>query len=163
MQRIHPCATLDAALNALDNGGRFYHLFSDARDEVIDAGELARAAGVIGDRQKVWLYFDMALADLSSDHTEQVVRRLSPALREQRARHRPRSIDPADLAGGGVDAGDAVVVTGIPHYTNDESHFRGFITMVTPVTALIPIIEVYQTYLLETGGDAGSRGCSGSG
>ena len=46
MKHIVPYRTLKGALNALDNGGRFYNVFTKAKDEVITDSELCKAAGV---------------------------------------------------------------------------------------------------------------------
>ena len=46
MRQIKPYQTVWGARKALDNGGRFYNLWTHAGDNVVDAGELARAAGV---------------------------------------------------------------------------------------------------------------------
>jgi hypothetical protein len=45
MRAIEPYKTVRGAAKALDNGGRFYNLLTQAGDKVVDAGELARADG----------------------------------------------------------------------------------------------------------------------
>ena len=44
MQGIVPYQSGEAALEALDSGGRFYNIFSDASDGEITAAELAKVA-----------------------------------------------------------------------------------------------------------------------
>ena len=51
MRELVPYKTLHGAQKALDNGGRFYNLFSAAADAIIEPSELARAAGSLSRRQ----------------------------------------------------------------------------------------------------------------
>lgn len=64
MREIMPYKTLSGARKALDNGGRFYNLFAKAGDNVVESGELARAAGIHSTDTKALLYFEMALMAL---------------------------------------------------------------------------------------------------
>jgi hypothetical protein len=64
MRQIQPYQTAWGARKALDNGGRFYNLWTQAGDNVIDSGELARAAGVHSSDMRAFLHFEMALMDL---------------------------------------------------------------------------------------------------
>ncbi len=67
MRQIKPYRTVQGARKLLDNGGRFYHLWSKSGDDVVDVGELARAAGVYSSGTKAFLHFEMALMDLPAE------------------------------------------------------------------------------------------------
>ena len=58
MRQIKPYQTVWAARKALDNGGRFYNLWAQADDNVVDAGELARVAGVHASDMKAFHHPD---------------------------------------------------------------------------------------------------------
>jgi hypothetical protein len=67
MRQVRPYRTIQCARKSLDNGGRFYHLWTKSGDDVVDAGELARAAGVYSSDIKAFLHFEMVLMDLPAD------------------------------------------------------------------------------------------------
>ena len=46
MQKIIPYRDYAGALEALDNGGRFYNIFTHAKDDEVSLAELAKVAGV---------------------------------------------------------------------------------------------------------------------
>ena len=45
MREVIPYSTVEGAARALDNGGRFFNLFSRINDDVVDSSELSKAAG----------------------------------------------------------------------------------------------------------------------
>ena len=77
MRKIMPYKTQRNALAALDNGGRFYNIFTEADDGEISTAELARVAGAFTDKQKMFLYLDMALAGLDQDAAHIVINSMS--------------------------------------------------------------------------------------
>ncbi|MGD8499894.1 MAG: hypothetical protein PVJ86_04560, partial [Phycisphaerales bacterium] len=90
MKQIVPYKTLQGALKALDNGGRFYNVFAKARDEVITDSELYKAAGVFSRQTHAFLFFELALSDLSEAGRDQVIQHLSPELRSSYLEQRPK-------------------------------------------------------------------------
>jgi hypothetical protein len=74
MRQILPYKTLQGALNALDNGGRFYNVFTKAKDEVITDNELYKAAGVSSGKAQAFLFFELALLNLPDTDKNQVIR-----------------------------------------------------------------------------------------
>ena len=95
MRQIQPYQTAWGARKALDNGGRFYNLWTQAGDNVIDGGELARAAGVHSSDMRAFLHFEMALMDLSEQQKTEVRSLLSPALQARLQESRPRVLKPS--------------------------------------------------------------------
>ena len=81
MKKITPYRTLQGALNALDNGGRFYNVFTKAGDDVITDSELYRAAGVYSGQDKAFLFVEMALSKLSEAEKSKLIQQLLPKLR----------------------------------------------------------------------------------
>jgi len=83
MREIVPYRTLTGAMKALDNGGRFFNLFADAADDVIEPSELARATGSLSLGAKAFIYFEMALLDLPQEQRAETIALLKPELRQK--------------------------------------------------------------------------------
>jgi hypothetical protein len=145
MRQLVPYRTVQGARNALDNGGRFYNLMARAGDDVVDGGELARAAGVYSADIKAFLHFEMALMDLPAAQKAEVLSLLSPDLEQRLQKSRPRVLQPSVVESEG-SAGDPAIVTGYPVYVEDRTQLQGFIVMVTPVIMMIPIMDQFDVY-----------------
>jgi|GEM_PF-457619 len=150
MKKIVPYKTKHGALKALDNGGRFYNLLTDADDGKIASAELAKVAGVFTDKQKMFLYLDMALAELDPGDADAVIQSMSLELRSAYSQYRPAHYTPHQATKQGKASASATV-TGIPHYVKSSSDFVGFI-MIPIVTGkattftMVPIIDYYDVY-----------------
>ena len=150
MKQIVPYRTLQGALNALDNGGRFYNVFTRAKDEVITDSELCKAAGVFSCKAQAFLFFELALSDLSQADRDQVIRRLSPELRSAYLRKRPKHME-IEVFEQAARETDAVVVAGYPVFLEDKTRLSGFIMIpvstgkVTTFT-IIPIFDKFDVY-----------------
>jgi hypothetical protein len=145
MKEIQPYRTVQSASRVLDSGGRFYNLWAKAGDQVIDAGELARAAGVYSAGADAFLYLEMALADLPAEQAEKVLALLSSDLRKKRDAVRPTVLRPSLVESTG-SSGRSAIVTGYPSFVEDRTELRGFVIMVTPVIAMIPIMDQFDVY-----------------
>lgn len=116
-----------------------------AGDDVVDAGELARAAGVFSSETKTFLHFEMALMDLTDEQQTAVLSLLSPDLRQRLEAKRPRVLMPSLVESDG-SAGVPTIVSGYPAFVEDRSEFQGFIVLVTPTVMLIPIVDQFDVY-----------------
>ena len=145
MRQIKPYQTVWGARRALDNGGRFYNLWTQAGDNVVDTGELARAAGVYSSDMRAFLHFEMALMDLPERQKAEVRSLLSPGLKNRLQKCRPRFLNPSMVGSDGA-SGVPAIVTGYPSFVEDRAQLQGFIVMVTPVIALIPIMDLFDVY-----------------
>jgi hypothetical protein len=145
MRELVPYKTLHGAQKALDNGGRFYNLFSAAADNIIEPSELARATGSLSLGTKAFLFFEMALMDLPPDQRAKTTALLSPDLRKRFEKERPRALLPSLVEPEGKD-GISAIVSGFPVFVEKKSQFRGFIVMVVPVIMLIPITDQFDVY-----------------
>ena len=150
MKQIVPYRTLQGALNALDNGGRFYNVFTKASDEVITDSELYKAAGVFSGKAQAFLFFELALSDLSEIDREQVIQCLSPELRSAYLKKRPKHTE-IEVFEQEAQETDAVIVEGFPVFLEDKTQFSGFVMI--PICAgkvttfmMIPIFDMYDVY-----------------
>ena len=80
MKDVIPYTNYTSALEALDNGGRFYNLLTKADDEEISLVELAKVAGVFSDKQKMFLFYEMAVQDLTASDQQSLFTNLSENL-----------------------------------------------------------------------------------
>jgi hypothetical protein len=145
MRQITRYRTVQGARKALDNGGRFYNLWARAGDDIVDSGELARAAGVVSSDARAFLYFEMALMDLPGEKRAEVLALLSPDLKLRMENNRTSVLHPSVVEYRGV-AGNSAIVTGYPVFVEDRTQFTGMIVIVTPIIALIPIMDQYDVY-----------------
>jgi hypothetical protein len=150
MRKVKPYRTFHGAARALDNGGRFFNLFTRAGDDVVSRAELARVAGVTGGVTGALVFFEMALCELGEGDRSRLVAMLEPKLR-RRLRDEPvESIAPERFARNAV-AGRPYIVEGRAKKVASKTGISGFIFI--PVTAgnvtsfsMIPITEVYDVY-----------------
>jgi hypothetical protein len=150
MKKIAPYKNKRFAIAALDNGGRFYNLFTHADDGEISASELGKAAGVFSSRQQMFLYLEMTVAELGEQSVSDIYKHLSPSLKESARKYKPVHYSPAEAATKGK-ASKSAIVTGTPTYIESCSDFSGMIMI--PVCAgkvttfvMVPIIEQYDVY-----------------
>lgn len=157
MKHIVPYKTLQGALNALDNGGRFYNVFTKASDEVITDSELYKAAGVFSGKAQAFLFFELALSDLSKADRDRVIQCLSPQLRSTYLTQRPKHTK-IEVFEQAARETDAVIVAGFPVFLEDKTQFAGFIMIpictgkITTFT-MIPIFDKFDIYEVYSNSD----------
>lgn len=145
MRKIVPYKTKLGALRALDNGGRFFNLFANAEDNVIEPPELTKATGSLSLGTKTFLHFEMALLELPPGQQAETTTLLSPGLRNKYIDRRPRSMTPSRVESEGKE-GMPAIVSGFPVFVENKSQFRGFIVLVVPVVMMIPITDQFDVY-----------------
>ena len=152
MQNVIPYKHCGEALKDLDNGGRFYNIFTQANDEEVSPVELAKAAGVFTDKQKMFLFYEMAVRDLGESDKQSLFDSLSEDLQTAYVEHRPQNLLPSEADSKGV-ASKAAILTGYPRFVEDKTVFNGFImipvsTGKTMSIMMIPIMDQYDIYEL---------------
>jgi hypothetical protein len=150
MKEIKPYKTVTGLTKAIDNGGRFYNLFSHAEDNVVSRGELAKAAGAFSSGDNAFLFLEMVQQDLSPDDHAAVEQMLEPDLRKKYRRQRPKTMVASSVDAKGK-AGTAVIVTGYPQFVENKTEFNGFIMMPistgkTTTFTMIPIYDQFDVY-----------------
>jgi len=152
MQKIIPYRDYAGALEALDNGGRFYNIFTHAKDDEVSLAELAKVAGVFSDKQKMFLFYEMAIRELGESHKQSLLDHLSEDLQAAFKEHRPQNLLPSEADRRGV-ASKSAILTGYPRFVTDKTVFNGFI--LVPISTgksmtmiMIPIMDQYDIYEL---------------
>jgi len=153
MKKIIPYDTIEKALIELDNGGRFYNLFTKENDGNITSSELSKATGGLKGKQSNVLFLEMNLANLDKNATSQILDTLHEDLLSVYKKYKPVYFSPKEaLLNGKIS--QSAIVTGIPKYVKTNSDFNGFIFIpiqvgqVTTMT-LVPIIDYYDVYELK--------------
>ena len=150
MRKIIPYKTQRNALASLDNGGRFYNMFTYSNDGEISKSELAKVAGLFSDKQKMFLFLDMSLAELDNNAVKSIHNSMTTELQLDYRRYKAARYTPAQAIVKG-NASQSAIITGIPHYIKSKSDFTGFIMMpiiTGNVTTfiMIPITDRYDIY-----------------
>lgn len=158
MKYIHPYKTRGNALAALDNGGRFYNLITQANDGEISTAELGRVAGLFNNRQKMVLYLEMSICDLELESISDIRSSLSEELKQVYKKYQPQVLLPSTAQNEGIISSNAIV-TGIPRYVKSNSDFTGFIfipisTGKVTTMVMVPLIDHYDVYELRDEGRA---------
>lgn len=150
MKQIVPYKTSKNALAALDNGGRFYNLLTQASDGNVSSAELAKVAGVFGDKQKMVLYLEMSIAELDEHSIKGIRSALTSDLKLAYKRYRPQRLLPSEAQAKGRLSASAII-TGIPKFMKANSDFTGFIMI--PISTgksmsmiMVQIIDQYDVY-----------------
>ena len=95
MQDVIPYKNYAGALEALDNGGRFYNIFTKSKDDEVSPTELAKVAGVFSDKQKMFLFYEMAIRELSEGDKQSLFGNLSEDLQAEYEKHKPQNLLPS--------------------------------------------------------------------
>lgn len=163
MRKVTPYRRLRAAAAALDNGGRFFNVFTRAGDEVVTKAELAKVAGVGGGLTGAALFFEMITCELKDYDRQQLTQTLEPTLRRKLKAKHPTRLKPSQLARQGT-AGEAYIIEGYARRFDSTSAVTSFIHM--PITTgnvttfmMIPITEVFDVCRLTHEPDAARGGC----
>jgi len=141
---------IEEAFAQLDNGGRFYNLFTKAKDEEINTAELARVAGLFSEKQQLILFLELSISQLSKQDQVTIISKLDDKLRKDFLKYKAQELMPSEAEQRGVLSANAII-TGVPRVKNSTSEFKGFILI--PVSAgkvitvmPIPIIDQYDIY-----------------
>ncbi len=150
MREVHPYKTQGGLLKALDNGGRFFNIFTKAGDDRITRAELAKAAGVFGSMPKAVLFFEMAQQALAPPERRRAVAALGPKARKDHQKFLPAKLRPSLVEVKGK-AGGCVIVEGYPRFLKNKSQFTGM--LMIPIVAgsvttfvMIPLYDQFDVY-----------------
>lgn len=152
MNKIEPFKNIDKALHALDNGGRFYNLLTQANDGLIVEAELSKIAGLFNNKQQMMLFLDLSISKLDEEKREEVISKMEIELREAYLKYKPLNIIPSQAYTRGKLA-ENTIITGIPTLKDSKEELIGFI-MIPILTgevttfSMIPLMDLYDVYEL---------------
>lgn len=150
MKQIIPYQNSGEALQQLDNGGRFYNLFAKAGDGEINSSELSKVAGTFNEKQKLILFLELSMAELSREEQIHIVSKLDEQLRKNFLRYKAQELMASEAQASGVLASNAII-TGIPTLKDAKSEFQGLILIPIFTGNVmsfipIPIMDQYDVY-----------------
>ncbi len=150
MKKVTPYKSLNGAMKALDNGGRFYNFLTQANDGEVTSAELAKAAGVFSDTQRMIIYLEMTLSDFDKNLKNNVLSHLSTDLKRKYEKYLPAYMLPSEAEKvSKVNA--SAIITGVPKKVDSKNELTGFImipisTGKTMSMIMVPIFEKYDIY-----------------
>lgn len=154
MKHIEPFVNVADALVSLDNGGRFYNIFTHANDGLITVGEVSKATHEWDDWAKMILYLDISLSQLKEDERLEIISRFDEKLANIYKDHHSLIMTTDEILGD-IPVSKNVLIKGTPLDIQDNTHTIGFSTvtvMVGEVMTLtnVPIEDTYSLYTLPT-------------
>lgn len=124
MREVKPYRTLEEAVLGMDNGGRLNNPIDRSDDHWISPRELARAAGVKWTNERILVFFEMALAELSTEDRSHLLTHCTPALIDFITAKRPAFLPPERVETDGLEDTTAII-TGYPRLVRDASQISG--------------------------------------
>ncbi len=154
MQEVKPYSSIDEALKALDNGGRFYNIFTKADDGLISKSELSKIAGLFSGKQRMMLFLELSLSKMTTENKQQIIEKLDTGLQKAYQSFKPKTCSVKEVLNEGTISSNTII-TGIPKLKSQKDEFKGFV--ITPVAGpnhittftLTPIIDQYDVYELK--------------
>ncbi|WP_198555282.1 hypothetical protein [Siphonobacter sp. SORGH_AS_0500] len=146
MEEIKPYTTFEEALRDLDNGGRFYNLFTQAADDIITQAELSKVSGMFFAKQQMILFLEMALSKLDETEKAEVLSKLDESLQSCYQQYKPQRLASLRTDEKGKLT-SSTIITGIPKLQESKSYLNGFIMIpVGKSFTIVPIMDLYQVY-----------------
>lgn len=154
MKYIIPYTSFHEAIEAFDNGGKFFNLFSHAHDGVVSPAELGKVAGVANNKQAMILYLIMSISGLDNRSREKILVRLDAQLFEIYEHYRPVHMSLDQLIDRGKPGISSTVVGTLKKISTTEN-LTG--TIMVPLVAgaetsfaMVPIEDSYEVYELSS-------------
>jgi hypothetical protein len=150
MKQLNPYTTISEAMNHLDNGGRFYNLFTKANDGEINVAELSKVGGLFNEKQRLILLLEFSIHKLSKKDQVDIISSLDDRLRTAFLKYKAQELTPYHADELGI-IGSNAIITGIPKLKESKSEFQGVILIpIATGKAMtfvpIPIIDQYDIY-----------------
>lgn len=150
MKQIIPYQNITEALAQLDNGGRFYNLFSKAEDGEITAAELSKVAGIFNERQKLVLFLELSMSHLPKEDQVSIISKLDDKLRKDFLKYKAQELMASEAEERGVLSTN-VIITGVPKVKESKSEFVGLVLIPISTGKVmtfvpVPIMDQYDVY-----------------
>lgn len=154
MEKIIPFKDASEAIGSLDNGGRFYNVFTRPHDDKISLAEVSKVAGLFLGKQKEVLYLELALTGLSEADKAAIQQKFDADLADSFAKFKALHLSPAEVSTRGIVSSN-IILRGIPKLVSSGSRLKGFILVPAgPAFTMIPVSEIYDTYEISDGTSA---------
>ena len=153
MKKIITYNSAAEALDALDNGGRFYKTETQANDGIIDKSELEHLGGTFADRQQMILFLAMSIIKLEESEKELVFSKLDSDLIKAYEKFKPKELPPSKAKLKGTLSSNVIII-GTPELIDDSSNFKGSIMFPrsvgnSSILMMTPLVEEYDVYKIK--------------
>jgi len=150
MKQIIPYQNITEALSQLDNGGRFYNLFTKAGDGEINVAELIKVAGMFNERQKLILFLELSLSNLPKEEQVDIISKLDDRLRRDFLKFKAQELMASEAEERGILSANAII-TGVPILKDSKSEFQGIVLIpISTGKAMtfvpVPIMDRFDVY-----------------
>jgi len=150
MKQIIPYQNITEALSQLDNGGRFYNLFTKAGDGEINVAELIKVAGMFNERQKLILFLELSLSNLPKEEQVDIISKLDDRLRRDFLKFKAQELMASEAEERGILSENAII-TGVPMLKDSKSEFKGIVLIPISTGKVItfvpvPIMDRFDVY-----------------
>ncbi len=150
MKQIIPYQNITEALSQLDNGGRFYNLFTKAGDGEINVAELIKVAGMFNERQKLILFLELSLSNLPKEEQVDIISKLDDRLRRNFLKFKAQELMASEAEERGILSANAII-TGVPILKDSKSEFQGIVLIPISTGKVItfvpvPIMDRFDVY-----------------
>ena len=150
MKQIIPYQNITEALSQLDNGGRFYNLFTKAGDGEINVAELIKVAGMFNERQKLILFLELSLSNLPKEEQVDIISKLDDRLRRDFLKFKAQELMASEAEERGVLSANAII-TGVPMLKDSKSEFKGIVLIPISTGKVmtfvpVPIMDQFDVY-----------------
>jgi hypothetical protein len=154
MKHIIPYTSFQEAIEAFDNGGKFFNLFSHAHDGVVSPAELGQVAGVANNKQAMILYLVMSISRLDNRSRERVLARLDSQLFDMYEKYRPVHMSVEQVSERGT-AGISTTIVGTLKKISTLPESGGSIMVPISVGSemsftMVPLENSYEVYELSS-------------
>jgi hypothetical protein len=155
MKHIIPYTSFQEAIEAFDNGGKFFNLFSHAHDGVVSQAELGQVAGVANNKQAMILYLVMSISRLDNRSRERILARLDSQLFDMYEKYRPVHMSVEQVSERGT-AGISTTIVGTLKKISTSTESGGSIMVPLSVGSemsftMVPLENSYEVYELSSG------------
>lgn len=154
MKHIIPYTTFQEAIEAFDNGGKLFNLFSHAHDGVVSSAELEQAAGIANNKQAMILFLVLSISRLDNRSREKILARLDSHLFEIYEKYRPIHMSHEQVIEHGKPGICATIVGTLKKITTTDN-LTG--TIMVPLVVgsetsftMVPIEDSYEVYELSS-------------
>jgi len=90
MKKVTPYKSSNDALIALDNGGRFYNIFTKAGDGIITQAEIGKTGGLINNKQGAVLFLELATSQLNENAKQRVLAKMEDSMQASYKKYKPQ-------------------------------------------------------------------------
>lgn len=96
MYQIEPFQNINDAISNLDNGGRFFNLFTKANDGIITKAELGKSSKIFKNLSQMILFLELSMSKLNNYEKSSIISKLEENLQKIYLKYKPLKLLPSE-------------------------------------------------------------------